>query len=513
MPHRSHKIFGGAALRMGVRLVAITAIVAARFAAAAPAPALVDDGVVKTASCIVSDNTPAADSCNDIYGLIKKQGPYTYGNDAPYHNSTSTSSTLIITLTSTNATTKTDVEPSLSGSTPMLSATTVTTPYSTLHAQTTTDSCNFIQLSPIVDGQTNAATSNGTQSSLTSTTNRASSPTSEWNNTSTPDDQSPSTQLPIFTTTLPHTVVTTTIWYSASNSEEFTGTETVTKTPYITITKRTTTTLSSASEAPAIGITTIKTNPSPAMSTHTQTEATGNTISAADITTSEVITIAIMQTVFPIPTRSTTIECTEPTMTGYDSVALVSHSLATVRSTLIITVTSGDLVPSVDVSAAGATAETSTTMSVVASGTETTSTNVGTTHETPSAVINSTLLLITITIPLATTSHTPYPVSNTASGSAAFGNSTSGVTVGIAVTAPANVTVEGTTKQTGSAHMPNAHLTDSAGTAYPTNTTSPTGSGAGSGKKRPVQIFWGDSDGGCSSTCVILLVMIFSLVV
>ncbi|RWA09335.1 hypothetical protein EKO27_g5759 [Xylaria grammica] len=499
MSHRSHKIFGGAALRMGVRLVAITAIVAARFATAAPAPALVYDGVVKTASCLVSDNTPAEDSCNDIYGLIKKQGPYTYGNDAPYHNSTSTSSTLIITLTSTNATTKTDVEPSLSGSIPMLSATTVTTSYGTLHAQTTTDSCNFIQLSPIVDGPTNAAT-------------RASSSTSNWNNTSTPDDQSPSTQLPIFTTTFPHTVVTTTIWYSASNSEEFTGTETVTKTPYITITKRTTTTLSSASETPAIGITTIKANPSPAMPTHTQTEATGNTISAADITTSEVITITVMQTVSPIPTRSTTTECTEPTMTGYDSVALVSHSLATVRSTLIITVASGDLVPSMDVSAAGATAETSTTMSVAASGTETTSTNVGTTHETPSAVINSTFLLITITIPLATTPHTPYPVSNTASGSAAFGNSTSGVTVGITVTAPANVTVEGTTKHTGSAHMPDAHLTDSAGTAYPTNTTGPIGSGAGSGKKRPVQIFWGDSDGGCSSTCVILLVMIFSLV-
>ncbi|TGJ82292.1 hypothetical protein E0Z10_g6467 [Xylaria hypoxylon] len=503
MSHHNNKIFG-VPLRLGLRMVVLAAIVACGFAATVPVPVTVKDSVVKATSCLIEAHEQAQNPPDNVYNLNKKQGPYVYGNGAPYPNITSTSGTLTITITSTDVTT-------------------MTAPYGTFHGQTGTDSCNYILVSSTADGQTNSVTSsNDIQSSPTLTTNtvRVSSPTSKCTNASTHDDQSSSTQLPMFTT-MPHITVTTTILYSVSGSEWFTSTETVTETPHITITKGTTTTLSSAPETSDITITNAYTNPPPVIvtvtvyvsqpSTQTQTGAASSPVSGTDITISEAVTATVLQTVSPVPTRTMTTECTESTMTGSDYVVPVSSSFATVRSTLTITVTSVGLDSSMEVSPGVTTVETGTTMTTVTSKAATTSTDVYTTYKASSVAVNSTLVFTTVATLSATTTHTLYPVRETSFGSVIFVNSTSAITVGI-VTASVNVTTEPTPKYTGSTHMSNVHLTGSTATAYPTNATSPISSGANSGKKRPVKVFWGDSDGGCSHTCVILLVMIVSLI-
>ncbi|KAI0538512.1 hypothetical protein GGR58DRAFT_526090 [Xylaria digitata] len=482
--------------RLSLKLIVLTTIVAGGFAAAIPAPA-----VVKDASCLIRGQEQPGDSCNNIHDP-NKDGPYTYGYDAPFPNTTSTSATLTITLTSTKVVTETDAVCSLSGFTLSPNATAITTSNDTFHAQTATDSSTFVLVSSAMDGQTNSMTSsNNVQSSIISSTDtaNASLPMPGCTGTPTSDDQYSSTQLSVFTT-MPHITLTTTILYSTSDSEEFTSTETVTETPLVTVTKGTTITLSSAPETTVTATVTVYVSQ---LQTQTQTGENSGLVSAADITVSEVVTATIVQTVSPVPTGTSTTMCTESSMTESDYVVPTSPSRTTIRSTLTVTVTSGSLASSTDVSPE-TTVETSVKTTTV---TVSTGTSVDTTCKTSSAAISSESS--TTATSSATTTHTPYPTSDTPFGSVVFANSTMTVTVGT-ITVPANVTAE-TTKHRGSTHTPHFHSTGSITTAYPANPTVPINSGAGLGKKRPVKIFWGDGDGGTSSTCVILLVMIISL--
>ncbi|KAF2966663.1 hypothetical protein GQX73_g6922 [Xylaria multiplex] len=487
MFHNNIKTIGH---RLSLRLIVLATIVAGGLAAAIPAPA-----AVKDFSCLIRGQGQAEDYCSNIHDP-NKDGPYTYGNNVPFPNVTSTFATLTITLTSTEAVTETDAVSSPSGFTLAPNATAITTSNGTFHAQTATDSCTLVLVSSSVDGQTNSMTSlhvsgsNKLQSSISSSTDtvKTSLPMTGCTGTPTSDDQYSSTQFPVVTT-VPHITVTTTILYSGSGSEEYTSTETITETPLVTVTRGTTITLSSAPETPATMTVTVYISQLP---TQTQAEETSVLVSAADITVSEVVTATVVATVSPVPTT----KCTdESTMTESDYVVSTSSSHAT---TLTITVTPGSLTSSTDVSPEHTTVETSINMTTV---TVSASTSVDTTCKTSSTgTSNKSSTPATSSV---TTTHTPYPMS------VLFTNSTMTVTVGT-ITVPANVTAE-TTKHSGSTHTHHFYSTGSITTPYPANPTVSISSGSKLGKKRPVKIFWGDTDGGCSNTCVILLVMIISL--
>lgn len=105
----------------------------------------------------------------DSHSLYKKQGPYAYGGDGPYANGTSTSVNLTVTLTTTivatetviplhsvtNSTAETTGVYNHSGSIPMPTTTITVTPFSTLYAQTVTDSRNSWVVSFTADAETN----------------------------------------------------------------------------------------------------------------------------------------------------------------------------------------------------------------------------------------------------------------------------------------------------------------------------------------------------------------------
>ncbi|KAI1423621.1 hypothetical protein F5Y12DRAFT_528575 [Xylaria sp. FL1777] len=489
MSHRNSNIWGGVALRLSLRLMMLATMVAGGFATVVSVPAAMEDDIVLTTSCLIETHDQI-EPCNVDPNHNKKQGPYIYGNNTSYPNATPVSTTITLTLTSTDVTTETVVSPI-----PVASLTTQTTdasvsddtstsivmvtviPYSTFHAETVTVSYNSTLVSSDVDGQTNSVPdSSSIQHGPTVTTNTVISLTSGYtDNSSTPNAQSSAVQ--VTKTTRPHVTVTTTttIWHSASDCEEYTGTETVTVTPYATITKGTTVTLSSTTRALESGSTITETNQSlvnvtetvyvSPPSTQAQTGAVGISVSTRDITVSDVTTTTVVQTVSPVPTEFLTTNCTGSAM-------ISSRSTATNRSTLTITVNPGSLISTNDVSAFGITVGTSTA---------------------------------TTTVP-----HASYPVSDTLLGSVVVANGTGAITVEM-VTVSGNVTMEFITQYTPFAYTPNLHHTYSTVTAYSSNTISPATSGGDSSKKRPVRVFWGDSDGGCSHTCIILLVMIISL--
>ncbi|KAI3343357.1 hypothetical protein F4824DRAFT_507200 [Ustulina deusta] len=521
MSHHNSKISGGYASRLGPRLMMLAAIITGGLAVV-PVPAAAENGVVLADSQVI-EAREQVNPCNVGHNLNKKQGPYAYGNNSPEPSVTFTAATVTVTLTATDVATETVIpsfpttslttqttDVSVSGYTSM-STTTITTtiPYGTFHADTASSSYDSTLTSSTVDGQTNSVTSlrvsssSNIQSGPDVTTSTIISPTSNYTDTSTPVEQSPSIQVTTSTIT-PYITVTTTIFCSVSDCEEYTGTETVTVTPYVTTTEGTTITLSSATETPATGSTLTETNQSPVtvtvtvyvsqLSTQAQTGAVGSSVST---TVSEVVTATVVQTVSPVPTGPLTTKCTESTMTS-------TRSIVTIRSTFTITVGSGSLIYTID----GTTNGTSTATTTVTSGAATAS--IDTTCTTSSAVIDSTSVFATMTSPSPTAIHAPYPVSNTLLGSVVFLNTTGAVTVE-AVTASGNVTVESLTKDTASTHTPNFHYTHSI-TAYPASTTVSVSSGADLGKKRPVKVFWGESDGGFSHTCVILLVMIIALI-
>lgn len=111
------------------------------------------------------------ESCNVSHNLEKKQGAYSYGDDVPYLNVTSTSATLTVTVTSTDVLTET-IGPSLtatilstqatdaplSGYTSMSTAAATAAPSSTNYPETVTISCSCIPAPPIADGQVNPTT-------------------------------------------------------------------------------------------------------------------------------------------------------------------------------------------------------------------------------------------------------------------------------------------------------------------------------------------------------------------
>ncbi|RYC57573.1 hypothetical protein CHU98_g8644 [Xylaria longipes] len=487
-------------------------------------------------SVVVKDASPVAktdEKAEPYYNgrsLDKKQGPYIYGQNAPYSNVTFNPATRIITLSTTNVTTETVVpsvpiansttetgyRPSVAGFTPKPNATINVTPFGTIHAHTVTGSPNYTLASSTVDAQTNSVVSgNGIRSSVITSSDAVNSSVFKCTHVPTPDEQSPTTEVPEITTA-PRITVTTTILYSVSDGEEYTSTETVIATPHVTILRGTTITLPSATKPTTIGSMATRTDSSLGVVTVTvylsqvltqaQTGAVGISVSAASVTAPEPVTATVLQTVFPVLSSISTTTCTESATASSKTTVPVSHSPATVVATLptlTVTVSVGSLTSSMD---ASTTVETSTATTTVTFGVAATGASVDTTCTTSSAAIDSTSAATT-----PSASHTPYLVSDSSYSSVRLINSTSAFTVGTVIVSSTHVTAESITRYTALTHMPSVNSTGSAITTYPANTSIPVSSGAGSDEKPPCSLPWGGNDGGGSRSCVVMLAVVISL--
>ncbi|KAI0553056.1 hypothetical protein F4679DRAFT_533398 [Xylaria curta] len=456
--------------------------------------------------------------CDNGHSLFKKQGPYIYGQNAPFSNVTFNPATLTITLKTTNittetvappvaivnSTTRTGYRPSLTGFTPKPTATIHVTPFNTIHAHTVTGSLNYTLTSSTVDAQTNSVMSiNGIRSSAMMSNNTVDS-VFKCTHKPTPTDQSSIIQASEFTTT---------VLYSVSDGEEFTSTETVTVTPHVTILRGTTITLPPAAKTTTIDSTVTQTDSFLGFVTVTvyvsevltqaQTGAIGISVSAYHVTAPKPVTTTVVQTVSPVPSSISTTTCTESDMTETQSVVSVSHSPITVVGilpTLTVTVSVESLSSSTDASIL---TETNTATTTVTLGAAATSASVDTTCTTSTAGTGSTSAgnPTATAVTTSSASHTRHQVSDSSYSSVGLINST----VGTVVVSSAHVTAQSITRYTALTHMPSVNFTGSALTTYSVS------SGAGSDEKPPCSVPWGGNDGGGSRSCVVMLAVVISL--
>ncbi|KAJ8122022.1 hypothetical protein ONZ43_g1678 [Nemania bipapillata] len=507
MPRNNRKKLGDNPFCLGARLTIVGTILTIGLLSVFLVFAATQNSIVNATSYVVKPHEEA-ELYYSIHDLHKKEGPYNYGNNAPFTNATSDSATLTVTITSTsvtietviplaslaNSTTETPEIATSSGSTTMPTPTAIATPFGTLgtlgtlHAHTVTDFYNSTVVSFTAEGQTNSVTINSilNKTATSSTFKCTEMPMSH---------EQPSSYQASASTTIPKVTVTTnTLLYSTTDSEEYTSTETVTMTPYVTIVKSTTLTPSSTTETlptrspatqadaslPVVTVTVYMSQPT----TEAQTGAVGISISTATITVSELITATVMQTVSPVPVGASTKTCTESTsaMGSSPAVVLVSQPITTVATALLeLTITtsySGDLVSTMDASSDSTTTETISAMTTITYGVEATSTSMDTTCTTSSSAVS---VFTTVTIP--SVAHAPYPVSNAMSWSVSFINSTRTVTVSSGYIVPS-----------------------------PHHTDVPVSSGGKSTKKPSSSFSWGGNDGAGSHFCVVMLVAIVSLV-
>ncbi|KAJ3577258.1 hypothetical protein NPX13_g3308 [Xylaria arbuscula] len=508
------------------RLVLLAATIANGLVAIMPVSAAYVAGVsqICKSSCISSCSVGGhkqLESCSIGHDLEKKQGAYSYGANDPFLNVTSTSATLTITVTSTNVLTET-VGPSLTASilgtqsadapasdyTPMSTAAVTATATDTTHAETLTTPCSCIPTASI-GGDQNGSTTR-TQSSRDTTANSVVSSTCSCASSPVPSAQSSSAQ-PHGPPTVLYTTVTSTIVYSASGCEEYTGTETVTMTPYVTITKGTTKTLTSARNTSANDSTVTQTNNSASavtvtvylsqLSAEQQSGVVGSSVSALNVTVSEVITATVVQTVSPVPSGPFTTKHTGSS---------IANSLSTItrKSTLTITISARSVFSTIDVSPIATSLGTGT--SPTGMMTATADTSLDTTCTELSTPSNGTLVFSTTTSPLAPTHSPPYVVSISIHGSVRTANSTSGTNT-TTVPASDNITSRSVTKHTVVTYTPNIHQPGGTMPTSPVNSTVTISAGESLGKKRPIKVSWGDTDGSYSQTCVILVALIVSL--
>ncbi|KAK5627647.1 hypothetical protein RRF57_003362 [Xylaria bambusicola] len=488
----------GSNFKLGLRMMLLAVVVASGLAALIPVSAAYEADIGLLGSCPF-ETREQLESCNAGRKLDKKQGAYSYRDNVPYLNITSTSATLTVTVTSTDVFTET-VGPSLSptgpttqvtdasfsGYTSMSTAAVTATPSDTFHAETVTIICNCTPTPSGAENSNSNLTTSRAQSNPDTIANTAISSACSCADASASSEQPSSTQVTRTVTSL-YVTVTTTVVYSTSDCEEYTGTEIVTMTPYVTITRGTTITISSATKASVDGSTLTLTNQSastvtmtvyiPQSLTQSQTGASSGSPSAANITISEVVTATVVQTVSPVPSGPLT----------------SSRSTITRRSTLTITVSARSVTSTNDVSPIATTLRSS----------------VDTACKKTSSASNSTSGFTTRALSTPT-SRAPYSVGISIHESVRTINSTGTDNVAN-LPPPGNVTSNTVTKHTIATYTPNIHHPGSTVTAFPINATVPISAGESLGKKRPIKVSWGDTDGTYSQTCIILLVMIISL--
>ncbi|KAI0512598.1 hypothetical protein F5B22DRAFT_298151 [Xylaria bambusicola] len=137
-----------------LRMVLLAAVVASGLAAIIPVAAAYEDGIGLASSCPFGTRDQL-ESCNTGHKLDKKQGAYSYGDDVPYLNITSTSATLTVTVTSTDVFTETvsppvsatvlttlTIDVSFTGYTSMATAAVTATSSDTPNVETVTTTCN-----------------------------------------------------------------------------------------------------------------------------------------------------------------------------------------------------------------------------------------------------------------------------------------------------------------------------------------------------------------------------------